>query len=68
MKKSVTFDETKNRIHIQITWKFAYSKARVNKEFSDIIHFKRRIEQMEPILKNVFDLNHRITVYNQRFQ
>lgn len=71
MKKSVTINESNNRIHLLVAWAFAYRKARESTYellAIDRYHFKRRIERSELILKNILSNNHRCKIYNDRFK
>ena len=69
MRKSVKFDELKNSVHVLVVWAFAYRRARKFnfEEFTNKIHFKRRIENMDNILKPILNVNYRNKVYNERF-
>jgi len=70
IKKYVTINEDKNHVYYLVVWKYAYKKARkgeFQKAYLDRIRFKRKIEEMEKTLCSVFDLNHRCTIYNERF-
>lgn len=60
MNKSVTFDESKNEVHIMYVWTYAYKKSRMlPQEFINQQHFKRRIELCEIILKPILTVNYR---------
>lgn len=67
--KSVKFDESKNTVHVMVVWAFAYRKAREfnYEDFSNNMHFKRRIENMDTLLKHIFDVNYRNKIYMERF-
>lgn len=57
MKKSVTFSEDKNKVHLLVAWDFAYRNARKSdweKNYLNRLRFKRRIEECEALLSKLF--------------
>lgn len=70
MKKSVTINEDKNKVHVLVKWDFAYRDARKS-EYQKLyllrLRFERRIAQCEAFLQNIFDEEHREKIYIERF-
>ena len=70
MKKSVTFDESQNRTYPMVVWSYAYRMARQwnYREALDRSHFKQKISIVESMLRPFLAINHRNTIYNERFK
>lgn len=66
----VHFDETKNKVHRMYAWQYAYRESRrIDKKVIDGIHFMRRILRLEEeVFRNIFTINHRLRIYNERFK
>lgn len=70
MNKKVRFDETQNKTLNMIVWSYAYKEARRGmwrQEVADRMRFKRRIESVGLVLKDVLNMEHRNRVYSERF-
>lgn len=67
MKKAVSFDESKNKVHLMVAWSFAYKRSRMMpQEFIEKHHFNRRIEKCQLILEPILDSIHRDTVFKKK--
>lgn len=68
--KKVRFSDAKDEIHYIICWQYAYRAARQGtwmRDYMDKCRFKRRIEEMENVLVDVLNNEHRNKVYYERF-
>lgn len=66
--KQVTFGDSK--VHVLVTWSFAYRKARENiygPMAVDRMRFQRRIKLTEILLNNILTYKHRCKIYECRF-
>lgn len=71
IKKSVSFDLTKNKIKVLYVYNFAMQSSRNGKNWIilsvDRVRFKKRVDILEKVLITVLNTSHRLKVYNQRF-
>ncbi|CAH1957465.1 unnamed protein product [Acanthoscelides obtectus] len=67
--KTVSFNETKNKVHIMYAWQYAYREARrSNGEMADRCRFQRRVQLVEEVLKKYLTVDYRQTVFTERFK
>ena len=70
MKKSVTFQEEKNKLYVLVQWNFAYKQARkceFRTYYLDRLRFEKRINNCKIILDPILSKEHRTKMYLTRF-
>lgn len=66
MKKSVSFNERQNKVHLLVVYDFAYREARKSdweKAYLDKLRFKQRIKECENVLANV--INNKMSIFKE---
>lgn len=69
--KTVRFDETRNEVFRMCTWTYAHRQARKGRWQQDVLdtmRFQKRVADAEALIGYVFNLEHRLRIYTERFQ
>jgi hypothetical protein len=71
MKMKVRFDLSKNKVYYMLSWSYAYKQSRKGQwecAARDRNRFQRRIDNIGEVLVKVLGSDHRLHIYQERFQ